>query len=57
MSAESHIKALLSKHAELDKTLAKEELRPLPDPTLVSEIKQKKLSIKDEISRLSKDEN
>lgn len=54
MSTQSHIKALLSKHALLDKTLTDEEHRPLPDPALITELKQKKLYIKDEISRLSK---
>lgn len=53
MSTESHIKALLSKHALLDKTLNEEEHRPLPNPALLTELKQKKLYIKDEIRRLS----
>ncbi len=55
MSTETHIQSLKSKHALLDQGLEEESQRPLPDLVLMTELKQKKLQIKDEIRRLKSD--
>lgn len=48
----SHQTALETKHAVLDKRIAQETQRPLPDAMLVAELKKQKLRVKEEISRL-----
>jgi len=44
--------ALKAKHAEIDVMLEREEARPLPDNSLIHELKRKKLKIKDELQRI-----
>lgn len=48
----THISALQIKHAGLEKQIQMEMSRPLPDDTLVAQLKRKKLKIKEELSRL-----
>lgn len=52
MNAETHLQALRAKHAELEAAIAAEARRPLPDSTLLTDLKRKKLRIKEEIERL-----
>ncbi|ABD24530.1 conserved hypothetical protein [Novosphingobium aromaticivorans DSM 12444] len=47
----SHISALQTKHAGLERQIEMEMARPLPDDTLVATLKRKKLKIKEELSR------
>ena len=48
----THLSALQMKHAGLEKQIQSEMSRPLPDETLVAQLKRKKLKIKEELSRL-----
>ena len=52
MSHYNHVEMLKLKHAQLEKSLHSEALRPLPDQQLILELKQKKLKLKDEIHGL-----
>ena len=54
MSTNNHIQSLRFRHTFLDQNLLEEEQRPRPNLLVISEIKQKKLFLKDEISRLSR---
>ena len=53
MSLESHVSALRTKHADLDRTLDHEQSRPAPDTTTIKKLKFEKLRIKEEIDRLA----
>jgi hypothetical protein len=44
-----HISALQAKHAGLDQRIRAENSRPLPDATLLAELKKQKLRIKEEL--------
>jgi len=46
----THLSALAAKHAGIEKRLADEARRPLPDPIVLSALKKRKLRIKEEIS-------
>ena len=46
---QAHIAALQTKHAGLDRRIAEETQRPLPDMALVSRLKKEKLRIKEAI--------
>ncbi|MDE2562983.1 MAG: DUF465 domain-containing protein [Sphingomonadales bacterium] len=48
----SHIGALQSKHAGLERQIAVEMARPAPDDVLLMELKKRKLRIKEEIAQL-----
>ncbi|MCX7285703.1 MAG: DUF465 domain-containing protein [Novosphingobium sp.] len=48
----THISALQNKHAGLERQIQTEMSRPLPDDTLVAQLKRKKLKIKEEINAL-----
>jgi hypothetical protein len=52
MSLESHVIALRTKHADLDRTLGHEQSRPAPDTKAIKKMKFEKLRIKEEIERL-----
>ena len=52
MHTEAHIDALSRKHAALDKKIHIEENRPVPDSTILHELKKEKLILKDEIYRM-----
>jgi uncharacterized protein len=47
----SHMSALRSKHQELENKLEREENRPLPDSSLILNLKKQKLLLKDVIAR------
>ena len=46
----SHVNSLQLKHAGLERQIAQEMSRPMPDAGLVRELKKRKLRIKEEIS-------
>ena len=48
----SHQTALETKHAAIDKRLADESHRPLPDAILVADLKKQKLKLKEELTSL-----
>ncbi|MBL9098580.1 MAG: DUF465 domain-containing protein [Alphaproteobacteria bacterium] len=52
MGLESHIQELADKHHKLDEQIHEELLRPHPDDLMISELKKKKLRLKEEIERL-----
>jgi hypothetical protein len=52
MGLESHIQELTDKHHKLDELIHEEQLRPLPDDLMISELKKRKLRLKEEIERL-----
>ena len=54
MSITDHIEALKKKHAALDHELDDQNARPLPDASMINDLKRQKLAIKDEIVRLTR---
>jgi len=48
----SHISALESKHAGLERRIAEERSRPLPNEALIKELKRRKLRIKEELAHV-----
>ena len=48
----THQTALETKHATLDRKIADEEHRPVPDSTLLHDLKKQKLKIKEELASL-----
>ena len=48
----SHVAALNSKHAGLDRRLKDEMSRPNPDMSMIQSIKKQKLKIKEEIAHI-----
>jgi len=55
MGLETHIEFLKDKHHKLDLQIRAEQHRPLPDDIVLSELKKKKLHLKEEIERLKQD--
>lgn len=55
MGLESHIQELTDKHHKLDEQIHEEQLRPHPDDLMISELKKRKLRLKEEIERLRHD--
>ncbi len=55
MALENRIEALRKKHAEIDQHLHEEALRAGADHLALHHLKSLKLSLKDEIERLSQD--
>jgi len=53
MSVDARVESLRMKHAELEAVLQVESRRPVPDPEFVSDIKRRKLRLKDEIPRMA----
>lgn len=47
----SHRSALEAKHAGLDRQIASEALRPMPDEQVIASLKRQKLRLKEELSR------
>ena len=45
----AHLSALQAKHAGLDRRIAEEEGRPLPDQAVLHELKKQKLKLKEEM--------
>ena len=54
MSLQSHLYTLQAKHAELETSIAEAMARPSADFLAITEMKKKKLAIKQEIERFSK---
>ena len=52
MGLESHIQELADKHHKLDEQIHEEQLRPARDDLMISELKKRKLRLKEEIERL-----
>jgi hypothetical protein len=52
MSLQDRIESLKAKHAALDTAIDAEARRPLPNSTLIKDLKLKKLHIKEELSNL-----
>lgn len=55
MGLASHIQELSDKHHKLDEQIHEELHRPLPDDLIISELKKRKLRLKEEIERLRMD--
>ena len=53
MSLDARVVTLRSKHADIDRTLDKEQHRPLPDTQTIKKLKLEKLKLKEEIERLA----
>ncbi|MBC7521452.1 MAG: YdcH family protein [Sandarakinorhabdus sp.] len=49
--ANAHLTSLNARHASLEKSVAMETRRPLPDQARLAELKRKKLRLKEEIGR------
>lgn len=45
----THQTALATKHATLDRRIAEETHRPLPDPLILADLKKQKLRLKEEL--------
>ena len=48
----THQQALETKHATLDRRLAEESHRPLPDALILADLKKQKLRLKEELTTL-----
>lgn len=46
----AHLSALEAKHAFLDRRIADESQRPLPDQFVIAELKRRKLRVKEEMA-------
>jgi hypothetical protein len=55
MGLDSHIQELSDKHHKLDEQIQNELHRPHPDDLMISELKKRKLRLKEEIERLKHD--
>jgi hypothetical protein len=55
MGLDSHIQELSDKHHKLDEQIQDELHRPHPDDLLLSDLKKRKLRLKEEIERLRHD--
>lgn len=53
MSLFHRINALKFKHAHLEKSIEREQRRPLPNLNILHHLKREKLSLKEEILKLS----
>jgi len=52
MSLESRIDSLKTRHASLDRSIAEEDLRPMPDTDTLARLKRQKLRLKEEMERM-----
>ena len=53
MAMEQHLETLKRRHADLDMRIDAERARPHPDEEVLGILKKKKLTLKDDINRLS----
>jgi len=51
MSVQAHVKALTDKHAEIEQIITHEEHRPNPDSIRLSQLKRKKLRLKEQMAK------
>ena len=49
------LELLKKQHAEWDRLLSKEQMRPFPDESLIQDYKKHKLKVKEEIQRKEKE--
>jgi hypothetical protein len=54
MSQQDRIEALKERHAALERAIAEENSRPLPNDDMISDLKRQKLRIKDELYQLER---
>lgn len=52
MNVQAHVETLTRKHAEIESIIAQENARPNPDLVRISELKRRKLDLKDKLSQL-----
>ena len=52
MGQDARLESLRTKHENLEHQIEEEENRPLPDPSMVHNLKKHKLRIKDELTRM-----
>ena len=52
MSLEGRIESLKTRHADLERAIQQENSRPHPDDQTLSDLKRRKLKIKEELSSL-----
>jgi hypothetical protein len=57
MSREEHLQVLKEKHAGLEDLIRQEEMRPLPDTGLITQLKRQKLRLKDEMMEIADGES
>ncbi|HWX13579.1 MAG TPA: YdcH family protein [Methylocella sp.] len=55
MSRETHLAALEQRHDALDKEIERESVHPARDELKLTELKRRKLQLKDEIAKLQCD--
>ncbi len=53
LSLEDQIQILQQQHCDLDAALREEEARPLPNSLEISDLKRKKLAVKDQLAQLT----
>jgi len=53
MALAQHLETLKKRHTEIDLRILAEHARPLPDDSLIGQLKRQKLNLKDDINRLS----
>ncbi len=51
MSLESRLESLKTRHASLERSIAEEDQRPMPNAEALSRLKREKLRLKEEIER------
>ena len=52
MSLFAHLESLEDKHLRLESAIAQETARPLPDFSMITNLKKQKLHIKEEMARI-----
>lgn len=52
MSLENRIESLKTRHASLERSIAAEDLRPMPDSDALARLKREKLRLKEELERM-----
>ncbi len=53
MALQQRVESLKKRHTEIEMRLATESARPSPDESLIHSLKCQKLSLKDELTRLT----
>ncbi|MFC3052714.1 YdcH family protein [Kordiimonas pumila] len=54
MSLNTHVESLNQKHAEIETSIEKEEVRPYPDAMRLMQLKREKLRLKEQLRRISR---
>ena len=53
MNLEAHVETLEARHTEIEAKIEREEHRPHPDTLVISDLKKRKLRLKEELSKLT----